>query len=74
MEPTVRNLEGGYLLTNRRGGRFRAASAGAPTLVHRCSYINNASGAFYYLCGVLDGYSRSVVHWDLLESMTEAEI
>jgi len=37
------------------------------------SYIN-ISGTFYYLCSVLDGYSRSIVHWDLRESMTEAEI
>jgi len=32
------------------------------------------SGTFYYLCSILDGYSRSLVHWDLRESMTEAEI
>ena len=37
------------------------------------SYIN-MSGTFYYLCSVLDGYSRAIVHWDLRESMTEAEI
>jgi putative transposase len=37
------------------------------------SYIN-LSGTFYYLCSVLDGYSRFLVHWDLRESMTEAEI
>ena len=37
------------------------------------SYIN-ISGTFYYLCSVLDGYSRMIVHWDLRESMTEAEI
>ncbi|HEV1993087.1 MAG TPA: IS3 family transposase [Candidatus Acidoferrum sp.] len=37
------------------------------------SYINVA-GTFYYLCSVLDGYSRSIVHWDLRESMREAEI
>ncbi len=37
------------------------------------SYIN-VSGTFYYLCSILDGYSRSIVHWDLRESMTEAEI
>jgi len=29
---------------------------------------------FYYLCSVLDGYSRYIVHWDLRESMTEADI
>ena len=37
------------------------------------SYIN-ISGTFYYLCSVLDGYSRFLVHWDLRESMTEADI
>ncbi len=34
----------------------------------------NIGGTFYYLCSVLDGYSRAIVHWDLRESMTEAEI
>lgn len=37
------------------------------------SYLNIA-GTFYYLCCVLDGYSRSIVHWDLRESMKESEI
>jgi putative transposase len=37
------------------------------------SYIN-ISGTFYYLCAVLDGYSRAIVHWALRESMTEAEV
>ncbi|MGH9554567.1 MAG: DDE-type integrase/transposase/recombinase, partial [Terriglobales bacterium] len=37
------------------------------------SYINVA-GTFYYLCSVLDGCSRFLVHWDLRESMTEADI
>jgi transposase InsO family protein len=37
------------------------------------SYIN-ACGTFYYLCSVLDGYSRSIVHWDPRESMREADI
>jgi putative transposase len=36
------------------------------------SYIN-VSGTFYYLCSILDGYSRAIVHWDSRESMTEAE-
>jgi putative transposase len=36
------------------------------------SYIN-LCGTFYYLC-VLDGYSRSIVHWDLRESMKEADV
>jgi transposase len=37
------------------------------------SYINIA-GTFYYLCSVLDGYSRFIVHWDLRESIRETEI
>jgi transposase InsO family protein len=37
------------------------------------SYIN-ICGTFYYLCSVLDGFSRFIVHWALRESMTEADI
>jgi putative transposase len=37
------------------------------------SYIN-ISGTFYYLCSVLDGCSRSIVHWEIREQMKEADI
>jgi len=37
------------------------------------SYLN-IRGTFYYLCSVLDGCSRSIVHWDIRESMTEGDI
>jgi putative transposase len=37
------------------------------------SYLN-IRGTFYYLCSILDGYSRSIVHWDIRESMTEADV
>ena len=37
------------------------------------SYINVA-GTFFYLCSVLDGCSRAVLHWQLRHSMTEAEV
>jgi putative transposase len=37
------------------------------------SYVN-IRGTFYYLCGVLDGFSRAIVHWEIRESMTESEI
>ena len=36
-------------------------------------YIN-ICGTFYYLCAILDGYSRFVVHWEIRKSMTEADI
>lgn len=37
------------------------------------SYINVA-GTFYYLCSVLDGASRYIVHWEIRESMKESEV
>jgi putative transposase len=37
------------------------------------SYVNLAA-TFYYLCSVLDGYSRYLVDWDLRASMTEAQV
>jgi transposase InsO family protein len=37
------------------------------------SYIN-IQGTFYYLCSVLDGFSRYLVAWDLRESMTERHV
>ena len=37
------------------------------------SYIN-ICGTFYYLCSLLDGASRYLVHWELRESMREADV
>ncbi len=37
------------------------------------SYLNIA-GTFYYLISVLDGYSRTIVHWDIRTSMTECDV
>jgi len=37
------------------------------------SYIN-ISGTFYYLCSLLDGCSRYIIHWEIREQMTEADI
>jgi putative transposase len=34
----------------------------------------NIHGTFYYLCAILDGCSRYLVHWDLRERMTEADV
>ena len=36
------------------------------------SYVNVA-GTFYYLCSILDGCSRSIVHWEIREAMKEAD-
>ena len=37
------------------------------------SYIN-ISGTFYYMCSLLDGMSRSIVHFEIHESMTEPRV
>jgi len=37
------------------------------------SYLN-ICGTFYYLCSILDGASRFIVHWELRESMKETDI
>jgi transposase InsO family protein len=49
-----------------------------PLLAHEHWHVDvsylNICGTFYYLCSVLDGCSRFIVHWEIRESMTEAEI
>lgn len=37
------------------------------------SYVNLA-GTFYYLCSVLDGATRFLIHWELRERMTTADV
>jgi putative transposase len=34
----------------------------------------NVAGTFFYLCGLLDGCSRFIVHWEIRQSMTEPEV
>jgi putative transposase len=49
-----------------------------PTKPHEHWHIDiayiNICGTFYYLCTILDGYSRYVVHKEIRESMTEADV
>lgn len=37
------------------------------------SYLNIA-GTFYFLCSILDGFSRFIVHWEIREKMEETDI
>lgn len=37
------------------------------------SYVNLA-GTFYYLCSILDGATRFIVHWELRERMTTRDV
>ena len=34
----------------------------------------NVAGTFFFLCSVLDGYSRFIVHWEIRPQMTEADV
>jgi putative transposase len=34
----------------------------------------NLGGTFYYLCSILDGFSRAIVHWEIRPSMTEQDV
>jgi len=56
-----------------KGRGFR--QPGAP---HRHWHVDiayvNLAGTFYYLISVLDGFSRFMVHWEIREAMTEAEV
>ena len=37
------------------------------------SYLN-LGGTFYYMCSILDGYSRYIVHWEIREQMTDLDV
>jgi putative transposase len=37
------------------------------------SYLNIAS-TFYFLCSLLDGYSRFIVHWEIRKKMEESDV
>jgi putative transposase len=49
-----------------------------PLTVHQHWHVDvshiNVAGTFYYLCSVLDGHSRAIIHWDIRESMTTAAV
>jgi len=74
-----RVLKGAGLMAARRSSPSRkGAGFVQPVLVHEhwhvdVSYIN-ICGTFYYLCSILDGCSRFIIHWELREQMTERDI
>ena len=37
------------------------------------SYLNIA-GTFYFLCSILDGFSRFIVHWEIREKMEDSDV
>jgi transposase InsO family protein len=55
-------------------GHTLRAAAGTARLWHIDIAHTNIHGTFYSLCRRLDGASRYLLAWDLLESMTEADV
>jgi putative transposase len=49
-----------------------------PLLAHEHWHIDvtyiNIAGTFFYLCAILDGATRYLVHWELRESMTSSDV
>jgi putative transposase len=49
-----------------------------PLLPHEHWHIDvaylNVAGTFYYLCSILDGASRAIVHWEIREAMKEVDV
>lgn len=64
----------------RRNKRSTSKGEGfvQPTAPHEHWHIDisylNICGTFYYLCSILDGYSRMIVHWSIRESMCEGDV
>lgn len=63
-----------------RGGKPSRKGTGfdQPTRPHEHRHIDvsylNICGTFFYLWSLLDGYSRSLAHWELRETMTERDV
>ena len=58
---------------SRKGRGFKQPSTPHQHWHVDLAYLNIA-GTFYYLCTVLDGFSRSVVHWEIREQMKEQDV
>lgn len=58
---------------SKKGAGFQQPLKGHEHWHIDISYIN-IRGTFYYLCSILDGFSRYIVHWEIRESMTEADV
>lgn len=81
LSPTTvyRVLKSAGLLDRWNGKRsLKGTGFAQPTRPHEHWHIDvsylNIAGTFYYLCAILDGYSRYVVHWEIRETMREPDV
>jgi putative transposase len=60
------------VVASKKGAGFEQ-----PLAAHQHWHIDiaylNLGGTFYFLCSVLDGYSRAIIHWEIRPSMTEPD-
>jgi len=74
-----RVLKGAGLI-GRRGPKATGKGKGfvQPLRPHEHWHVDvaylNICGTFYFLCSLLDGYSRFIVHWEIRETMAEADV
>jgi transposase InsO family protein len=58
---------------SRKGNGFQA-----PDRPHRDWHVDvaylNIHGTFYFMTSILDGYSRSIIHWEIREKMEEIDV
>ena len=70
--------QGGLLSRWNRKPSAKGSGFTQPVAPHEHWHIDvayvNICGTFYYLCSLLDGFSRYIVHWEIRESMTEADV
>jgi len=76
---TYNILSGAGLLGARLGHTSRKGEGFVqPTAPHEHWHIDiaylNLAGTFYYLCTILDGFSRAVIHWEIRTQMTEQDV
>jgi hypothetical protein len=68
----------GLLSKWNRGTSRKGKGFDQPTKAHEHWHVDitylNLAGTFYYLCSVLDGYSRYLVHWELAAAMKERDV
>jgi len=68
----------GLIDSHRGKASLKGAGFVQPLRPHEHWHIDvshlNICGTFYYLCAVLDGCSRFIVHWELKEQMREPDI
>lgn len=71
-------LDAGLLRSTTAQPTSKGQGFNQPQRPHQHWHIDitylNICGTFYYLCTILDGYSRFIVHWEIRAAMTEADV